>query len=421
MRKKILLSALLSGLATSTVADPLAIKFNAAFDFKGIYTTQKQTKAQSFTGTNITPNNQHLAFNSQANIRATIHGKSEEVDYGAVIVIKPMTRETKGSSSNGSHLYISDPALGKIEIGSPYSVISTMSMSAGALSPTFGAFTSFVNLDPNNRGMDYVDTSDLYLDSVKGDNPESTRKINVYSPKLNGFQVGFSYTPDVSNVGDKGVSTLGRGAKEWTRENGINGAGKGKIGLKNVFSLGLTYEHNIADGQMLNLAVTGEFSPARPMLKPDQPAAAAAPAGGGAPVAPAQPLVNQPLAKLKSMHVGAMYTMGCYSIVGSYGTVGKSLTNPTFDGTKRKGSFYTAGLGYRQGNIDASLTYLYINHKGNKLKAVSLASSIKTLPGLKHYIDITRFMTNGRYIENAKTLKEKVRGTVFVLGTKVNI
>jgi hypothetical protein len=388
-----------SGVALGNAGDT-TVRLKGGLDFKYGHMAQKKIDGQK-----LTPNQKRDAFNTEANIRLEVERASDlDFKYGAKIVAVTTTNADGGASANGSHIWVSRDDLGKVEAGSPFSAARTMHLSAGEVSEGNGAigWTDYSKLVPSNaQGMYFRDSDKLYMDSLKGDKNEPSRKISYYTPELfPGFQVGVSYTPDTHNVGD---TSFDKG-KDHFRKTGIEGGEKTTHDIGNLISYGASYKHNLADGVDFKLAFTGEHGKKTSRV-----------------IDNAGNVTNDKLGKLNAYNIGAHLAYGNFGLAGSYGNLGKSLSARSLDTGKRRSDFYTLGVGYKQGPAGVSLVHFNGNHRGNKLRSVSLAGSYEFAKGLKGSVELTRFEAKGRYKD--KTTKEtkshKPKGYAFITGLSI--
>lgn len=211
---------------------------------------------------------------------------------------------------------------------------------------------------------------------------EDATKISYYTPRVNGWQIGASFTPD---TGDTGTSAV------------VSGKDSGDI--KNVVSWGLNYSNNMGNLGVAMSATgeSGQFENSKlqaPNLA-DQ--------------------INRD--RLNSYDAGLMFTYFGFTIGGSYGYWGNSLQpnkgiySCDYDSTaaltsqdcssttsaKKKfksASYYTGGVAYEFGPVAASWTYLSSTFQNNKYEAHSFGIDYKLARGLMPYIEFTKFKFN---------------------------
>ncbi|MSP33985.1 MAG: porin [Rickettsiales bacterium] len=207
---------------------------------------------------------------------------------------------------------------------------------------------------------------------------EDATKISYYTPRINGWQLGGSFTPDTGNTGTSAV---------------INGNNAGNI--KNVVSWALNYSNNIGNLGFAT-SVTGENGQF-------QNSKAATTVDGA--------IIRD---RLNSYDAGIMVTYFGFTIGGSYGYWGTSLqqnkgiyscdynseqtlaaqncSDPITKGKKFAGAkYYTTGLAYEFGPIAFSITTISSNFQKNKYQAQSFGIDYKMARGLMPYIEVTKF------------------------------
>jgi hypothetical protein len=201
---------------------------------------------------------------------------------------------------------------------------------------------------------------------------ENATKVSYYIPRIAGWQLGASFTPDTGNRGS---------SASFTGDNSGD--------MKNVASWGINYSDNF-DNLGLALSATGE----RGSFEQDKTA-------------------SVKRNDLNAYEVGAMMTFFGFTFGGSYGSWGKSLqpktgpyscnyngsvaiTNQDCSGTNagkkfNDSNYYTLGTAYQFGPVAASVTYLNSQFQKNKYQALSFGVDYKMAKGLMPYIEVTKF------------------------------
>ena len=207
---------------------------------------------------------------------------------------------------------------------------------------------------------------------------EDATKISFYTPRVNGWQAGFSFTPD---TGDSGTTAS------------ISGDDSGDI--KNVVSWGVNYSNNVD-----NLGFAFSFTGENGQFENSKIKSTA---------------INIQRNSLASYDTGLMLTYFGFTIGGSYGYWGNSIQPKTgiyscnYSGDKNiadqdcsgnnlkkfsRSQYYTAGLAYEFGPFAASITHLKSQFQDNKYKAVSFGVDYKLSKGLTPYFEVTQFKFN---------------------------
>jgi hypothetical protein len=400
------------------------IKLEGIFVFQSGYANQNNLPAVS---KNITDNRKKFAFYTESAIAVTVKQELDNMIAGAKIVLVPTTRSKTSTSYNGSHIFV-ETDYGKVELGSPFDAGARMRITGYEVAAAAGAgWSKYVKLDSGTMkyaGMkpDFDTTNDFYMESYKNgfdDNSgrrEPARKVSYYTPKMQGFQFGISYTPDSANNG-------GHYELNSLDENGFSKSKTGVImvtlptggqaiinqNVKDAVSAGMSYEYELLNDMALRAAITGEYA------KPARRARILAPRAQGAP----EVVVSEgKLSDLKAYNIGGVLTYGGFSCSASYGSLGKSLTTPIYHLAGRNTNYYNAGVAYGQGPIKTSLSYFKSSRYKNTIDAVTLGTEYKLTPGLLPYAEISYFKAKGRPVYAPDAPKAKTRGTVALLGAK---
>jgi hypothetical protein len=401
--KKLLLAFATSVLASSAIAaETPEVKLEGAFDFQAAVRNQKRLETDNF----LTNNQKNNAFRTRGNVSVNVSNESENgLLYGAVVNLKTTALS---SMQGGSYLY-AESDFGRLEAGSRMGAQNMMSVSAYSIAAATGDdWTAYANLNPKVYGAsgatvgayngDYSDYGLVY--TGYGEASEQVRNVTYYTPKYNGFQVGVSYSPDATNLGDGDIKKDGKRHTYYTK---AGGAGIDVVAsVKNLMGAAFTYEHNLSDGVDLKLGAgieQGKYE---------------AKDNAGAKVK---------LAEHKLYNVGATLTYGTWSVAASYADAGKSGTHSDYHFGKRKNVLYTGGIAYNDGPFGVSLTYLHNDRLKNKLDSYTLGTDYVLAPGFKPYAEVTSFnFKNKGYDSTQKPLKEvnkKVNGMVYLVGAKV--
>lgn len=240
------------------------------------------------------------------------------------------------------------------------------------------------NIDSNygsfNRNRPATAVSGSYVGYKNGSfgQMEDATKISYYSPRINGWQIGASFTPD---TGDNGTSAV------------ISGADSGDI--DNVISGGINYSNSFGNLGFA-MSATGE--------KGTYENSKITPVSGTA--------VKRN--DLDSYDAGIMFTYFGFTVGGSYGSWGDSLTpktgiyscdydsslalaNQDCSGTstsikKYKGAnYYTLGGAYEFGPFAASITHMKSEFQKNSYTATSFGIDYRMARGLMPYLEYTNF------------------------------
>jgi hypothetical protein len=275
---------------------------------------------------------------------------------------------------------------------------STLAVATGGIN---GAWTYFINPGANagaagdaegvtNR-VDFISTSKLvaehgYTNQFGDETFYNATKLNYYSPKFSGFQVGASYTPNLN----------GRG-QDLGRQDSFDPATENlSWKQKNLFNAGLSYDNSFENGLRVAAAATGEFSNAA-----DTTTGANEREG------------------IRAWNVGALAGFQGFSLAGSYGDWGDSgqLKN---DARSGDATYWTVGGGYEAGPVGLSVTYLDsklelsdVTSGSNDFSNVVVGADYKLAPGLTPYAEVSFYDA-----DSANNTYDN-QGTTFLLGTQV--
>ncbi len=237
---------------------------------------------------------------------------------------------------------------------------------------------------------------------------EDATKLSYFSPRINGWQMGLSYTPSSAN-------------------NGIaqNVSGPDSGAIKDIISLGVNYS-DYFDNLGVALSFTSEHG------KFDRSKLSSGVDGN-----------KIERNDLNSYDVGLMLAYFGFTFGGSYGNWKKSLQpktgiyscdydsslllpeqNCTNINSKKfnDAKYYTLGAAYEFGPVAASITYFTSEFQKNKYNATSIGIDYKISRGLMPYIEYTWFnfkSNKPRAIDlnesSAAQLKDN-SGAVFLMG-----
>jgi hypothetical protein len=204
------------------------------------------------------------------------------------------------------------------------------------------------------------------------DGVEDSTKLSYFSPRINGLQLGASYAPTTNN----GVtSNIGRDVDLTS--------------INNIFSFGANYSEDF-DNVGVGLSATGE----KGQIKNSNSSSG---------------ISRQ---NLFAYDFAATVTYFGFNFGASYGTWGKSLQAKSgiyscdYNSSQNLSSqncannakkfsdphYYTLGIGYGFGPINASLTGIKSDFQKNKYEAFSLGLDYKLTKSFMPYFEITKFV-----------------------------
>lgn len=337
------------------------------------------------------------AFRNDNEISIRVDGKTDGgLGYGAVIDLEAdTTADANGEGTNASRTFTYlEGSWGRAEMGDNKSVAETMRVDAGSIAVATGGingdWTYFTNGQAGGAGTlngsggtGFITTSGLPSEhgsrlALNDETFYNATKLNYYSPKFSGFQIGASYTPDLQSKGQ----TI----------NKINNA-PGAFAYGDVIDLGLSYEHQFENTLKLGAAFTYEHADAD--------------SGAG-----------------NFNDIGA-YTIGAnlgymgWSVAASYGDwddAGDLAAAPSLES-----DYYTLGAAYETGPFGLSATYLKSTVEQtatteNEFTNFVVGADYKLAPGLTPYAEVSFYEfdqagTGAGVYDND--------GTTFLLGTQV--
>jgi len=355
--------------------------------------------------------NEHaLATNGEIQIAAEKNIGSNK--YGAGLTMNANTSPTSGGNTNPASkvfLFVESDA-GRFEAGAVDGASHAMSPSADRIAKATGGidgdFTNWASVGAYSS----VTTTNYVLNDIFLASPalpyacqfsKKANKVNYFSKKTNGFQLGLGFTRDTTSQGTTYEALAFKG-----------------VGYKNVVEAGLSYEAKMGDNNSLTLSAVGQLGEARSYYVDSTTSVA--------------------LRSLGAWEVGGKVQMDKITVAASYGDWGKSGTKLSSTATK-KANFWTAGAAYDHNALGVSVTYMnterqggfapaayaYINAQtdavydltSNKYQALSFGAEYQLMPGLTPYAEVTGF----EYKSNSADANLKLnKGTVFLGGIKLN-
>lgn len=417
--KKFLLSStailsLLAGVAMAEVSNPTA-SFEGLADFQAGFRSQKKAYKQ-----NLSDNQSDVRFDNTAKLAAKVEGKADiGFNYGAVVGLKTTSdKNRRVSTSNLDRTYVFvESEAGRFELGSNYSAAKAMKFDAGTLARGNGGvngdwykYYNFGTSMDLGYGVDsFVNSPDNFVDYLNKWSDEDTRKVTFYTPRMSGFQLGLSYTPDAKNKGNS-EQYMSQADKYYNFNKDSN-----SLKVKNLFSGGLNYMQQF-EQMTLSLSATGETGKVNNVSY----------------------LAGQTNTKnINSYAFGGNVEYAGLTFGGSWGVMGKknfasNVMNSTSDdasnasmlGINKDVKYWTAGVGMVQGPVGASLNYFQSDLKGSSTAGVGFHNTMKAL-----VLDVDYQLTAGMLpyatvamldpkMKMTGTPSPKNRGTVFLVGTQ---
>lgn len=418
----ILLAGLLAS-STALAGDPLPvvsdlnIKLGAYAAFESGFSNQGKLKG---TEKNISANKRGFAFYNDTALFAAISNTTDDVTYGAKIILVPTVKRKVNKDYNGSYVFL-EHEFGRIEAGSPIPVAKNMMVSDGSI-PTKYIKTGIDYLKQSTKAVPSFLTSEgaflgdqiiASMDSATYSS-EPPRTINYYTPKFDltdssKIRLGISYTPDSANTGVEKPSDKSDGIKKYAVGEATIDRFEIDRSVKDALTSGIVLEQKLTEEAELKLALTGEHGKSAGKIKKfankdDQ-----------------NPLAYK-LSDLKAYNIGAELKIGDFKYNACYSSFGKSLTTKELHKGNRKSQYYNAGIAYTYNKATTtSLSYFASEQFKNKVNSVKLAVSHILAPGLKPYAEIHAYTLKGKpeFYPNLKA--RKVKGTVALVGVKLSL
>ena len=418
----ILLAGLLAS-STALAGDPLPvvsdlnIKLGAYAAFESGFSNQGKLKG---TEKNISANKRGFAFYNDTALFAAISNTTDDVTYGAKIILVPTVKRKVNKDYNGSYVFL-EHEFGRIEAGSPIPVAKNMMVSDGSI-PTKYIKTGIDYLKQSTKAVPSFLTSEgsflgdqiiASMDSATYSS-EPPRTINYYTPKFDltdssKIRLGISYTPDSANTGVEKPSDKSDGIKKYAVGEPTLDRFEIDRSVKDALTGGIVLEQKLTEEAELKLALTGEYGKSAGKIKKF------------ANKDDKNPLEYK-LSDLKSYNIGAEFKIGDFKYNACYSSFGNSLTTKELHKGNRKSQYYNAGIAYTYNKATTtSLSYFASEQFKNKVNSVKLAVSHILAPGLKPYAEIHAYTLKGKpeFYPNLKA--RKVKGTVALVGVKLSL
>jgi hypothetical protein len=423
MKKMSLFLGALLASSTALAGDPLPvvsdlnIKLGAYAAFESGFSNQGKLKG---TEKNISANKRGFAFYNDTALFAAISNTTDDITYGAKIILVPTTKRKVNNDYNGSHVFL-EHEFGKIEAGSPIPVARNMTVNDGAI-PANYIKTGIEYLKQGKKANPSFLTSEETIigDSITAGldsatySSEPPRTINYYTPKFDltdssKIRLGISYTPDSANTGIEKPSDKSDGIKKYAVGEPAIDRFEIDRSVKDAITSGIVFEQKLTEEAELKLALTGEYGKSAGKIKKF------------ANKDDKNPLEYK-LSDLKAYNIGTELKVGDFKYNACYGSFGKSFTSKELHKGNRKSQYYNAGIAYTYNKATTtSLSYFASEQFKNKVNSVKLAVSHILAPGLKPYAEIHAYTLKGKpeFYPNLKA--RKVKGTVALVGVKLSI
>ncbi|MDG1286018.1 MAG: porin [Rickettsiales bacterium] len=344
-------------IAGAAQAEDPKVMVGGVIDFQAGFASQDNDAAQRGHG-----------FRNDTEVSFSVHGKADNgLGYGAVIDLEAdVTGDADGEGLNASNTYVFlDGSFGRFEMGSTSGAAETLAVEADNIARGTGGIDGDWTYFANPTGASFITTPALLAEhgSTLAYGSEAfynSNKINYYSPRFSGFQVGLSYTPDLDDRGQLVARTDTVGS------------------FGDVIEAGLSYEGDLA-GFGIAAAATGIW--------------------GDAEIAGAQ--------DLEGWNAGLATSYMGVALAGSYGDWGDTL------GASTSADYYTLGAAYDFGPFGASVTWLDSEVGTSDFNNLVVSADYSLAPGLTPYAEVSFFDADA-----AGTASDN-DGSVVIIGTEL--
>jgi predicted porin len=406
--KKVLLTTTALGLfaAGSAFAAGPVVTVGGSADFQvGAGSQEGVYKTQGANDTYFT-RDYHSRTDTTLHIKAD--GKADNgLGYGAYIELNADVNSNDTSAQNNAnarktYLYV-ETGFGRVEAGATGDAGNALKVDASTFARATGGiggdYYKYVDLSgdsalhnnvyyvlpglPTAAGLPGetapgVANGDTHLDRA------TANKVSYYSPRIQGFQAGVSFTPDQDE----------RGTASSFSGNNVTAPDAGHF--VDVFNGGLNYQAEF-NNFGINASITGETGTA----KDD-----------------ASNTTNYD--DLQAYAAGLSLSYAGFTLGGSYGDAPEYGQDSTFDSSL---SYWTLGAAYEFGPFGTSVTYMdsTIEHQGalaagdRELTNLSVGADYQLAPGLVPYVEVNFFDTDDN---TAATVDNN--GSVVIVGTQLN-
>ena len=329
------------------------------------------------------------AFRNDSEVSIRVDGKSDSgLGYGAVLDIEAdVTSDSDDEGVNAARTYLFlDSGIGRLELGSNTGAAEAMKIDAsniaratGGIDGSWGYFanqpqdsgvgsiatlTSGATLD----GTAYLTTPSLpaghgVVNGLGNESSDNSNKISYYSPRMSGFQLGLSYSPELQ---DRGQAIATDRTASYASD---------------VIDAGLSYEGSW-DEVTLGLAGTYQMG-----------------AGGIG------------VEDIEAYNVGGSFGFSGFTLAGSYGDWGDSLNVSGVDA-----DYWTVGAGFDIGAIGTSVTYMESSYGSNDFENLVIGADYSLAAGLTPYVEASLFEFEGTDSLAAAANND---GTAIIVGTQL--
>ncbi len=372
-----LLSLVPSLANAASPTNKISLTPNTQLQIQGSSTFSAAARNQSTTfeqrqfsdGTN-NRNNQNLALENNSQLYLKLENKASTFSknkFGATLKVEAEASSAQNKSTinaDQGFIYADSEAFGKFELGDNIAVNQKMKVGPASFARGAGGingnYLKYLNLpissqfiliaqSPIGHGGYASSGSQLNSDSIKilrngsFNGAEDATKLNYYSPRIAGLQIGASYTPNTAN---SVVSS--------TVFSGQNNA------ISDVFSAGANYTDNFENFDYA-FSATAEQGRSKTTSQNN----------------------------LSSYDIATTMAYFGFTFGASYGNWKKSLQNN--DHNFKNATYKTLGISYQIGHFSVGLTNLKSSFQKNDYQATSLGLDYKLSKAFMPYFEITQF------------------------------
>ncbi len=323
-----------------------------------------------FASDDLDANQRGHGFRNDTEVSFSVHGKADNgLGYGAVIDLEAdVSNDVDGEGLNASNTYVFlDGSFGRFELGSTAGAAETLAVEADNIARGTGGIDGDWTYFANATGNNFINVPALFAEhgdtlAYGAEDTYNSAKINYYSPRFSGFQLGVSYTPDLDDRG------------QTAARNDTAGS------FGDIIEAGLNYEGEFS-GIGFAAAATGIWGDAESGAE-----------------------------DLEGWNAGLATNIYGFNLAGSYGDWGETI------GSGADADYYTLGLGYDFGPFGASATWLdstVDGVTGGDFTNLVVGADYSLAPGLTPYVEASFFDAdaNGAGVDND--------GSVFIIGTEL--
>lgn len=404
--KKILLATTALGalVSFSALADGPVITLGGYADFQ--VGGPMQRKAYGADDAAVHSRDVHTRTDTEVSIKAD--GKTENgLGYGAFIDLQADTSANDSrDATNGGHAkrtYIyGETAFGRVELGANGDAANALRVDASTFARATGGIGGdwyhYVDLDnsPSSTTMSRVFyvlpglptavmPEEVTSSTATFETRENANKISYYTPRIQGVQVGVSFTPDQDEQG----TATGFSSRTTSALTDLQSPG-----FENVWNGGINYQNEF-QGTTIEASLTGDLGEAK-----------------NVPTGTAQK------DDLQAYALGLSASNSGFTVGGSWAKLDQFGRTKSYDSD---GQYWTVGAAYENGPFGASVGYLdskidSSNALGkSEFNNLSFGTDYQLAPGLVPYVELSFFDTNDK---DASTKDNE--GSVLILGTEVS-